>query len=210
MAGEGAAARINLIMHSRRLACFFLGIWLGGSLLMALVASQNLKQADRALAEAGPAARLELKALGPNARTLFRYQAAEQNRSYLRNWTLAQVVFGALFLLVMLFGSHEGGFVLIGILCMVLLSALERFFLVPETSVLGRMVDFLPADQGVPERNRLWVLQAAYYAVEAGKWILGLALTAAMVFSRRRSGRSRDSRREFDVVNKPNYRGINR
>jgi hypothetical protein len=176
-------------MHSRRLACFFLGIWLGGSLLMAFVPSQNLKLADRVQAEASPAARIEFKALGPNAGALLRYQASEENRWYYGNWALAQVGIGTLFLLIMVFGSHEGGFVLIGILFMVLLSALQRFLIIPEWTVLGRMVDFLHADQGGPERNRLWVLQMAYFAVEAGKWAVGLILTGSMVFSQRRSGR---------------------
>jgi hypothetical protein len=177
---------------------------------MAFVAAQNLKQVNRLLDEATPTARIELKAMGPNARTMLLYHASEQNRLYLKEWTLAQLGFGSLFLMIMLFGSHESASVLIGILLMILLTALQRFFIVPEMAVLGRMTDFLPADQGMPERNRFWVLQTAYYGVEAAKWVFALILTAGMVFSRRRSGRSRDSRREFDKVDKPYYGRVNR
>ena len=197
-------------MHSRRLACLFLGIWLGGCLLMALIVIQNGKQADRVLDQAGDTARIELKAYGPNVRSLLHYQAAEQSRWYLTNWTLAQVGLGTAFLLVMLFGSHESGFVLIGILAMVLLSALQRFFVVPEWAVLGRLLDFAPARQTVADHSKYLVMQTAYFGAEAAKCVLGFVLAASMIFSRKRSGRSRDSRREFDVVNKSNYRGVNR
>jgi hypothetical protein len=197
-------------MHARRLACFLLGIWLGAGLLIIFVTSQNLKHVDRVLAEASPAARLDMKAMGPNVRNLLRYQAAEQNRWYFSNWTMLQIGIGAAFFMVMLFGSGESAFVLIVIVIMTALAALQRFLILPEGALLGRLLDFLPADQGGPERARYWVIQTAYYGVEAAKWVAGLILAGAMVFSRRRSGRSRDSRREFDVVDKANYRGIDR
>jgi len=197
-------------MHARRLACFILGIWLGGCLLLVFVAAQNRKQVDRILAQASPAARLELKALGPNARQVLLYEAAEQDRTYWKNWTLAQIGIGTLFFLLMLFGSHENAFVLVGILIMVALAALQRFLILPEWAALGRMTDFLPGDQGGPERTRYGLLGTVCYAVEGVKWIAVLVVTSGMVFSRRRSGRSRDSRRELDVVNKSNYRGIDR
>lgn len=197
-------------MHARRLASFFLGIWLGASILLTVIVSQNLEQVDRVLADASPAARLELKALGPNARSLLRYQASEDNRTYLRYWTLAQIGIGTAFLLIMLFGSHEHATVLVGLLVMVVLSAVQSAFLLPEMEALGRMNDFLPLDQGMPERNRFWILQTAYYGAEGVKWLIAAGLAAGMIFSRRRSGRSRDSRRDFDMVDKSNYRRVDR
>jgi hypothetical protein len=197
-------------MHARRLACLLLGIWLGAGLLITFITAQNVKHVDRVLAEASPVARIEMKAMGPNVRNLLRYQAAEQNRWYFSNWTMLQIGIGAAFFMVMLFGSRESAFVLIVIVIMTVLAALQRFLILPEGALLGRLLDFLPGDQGGPDRSRYWVLQTAYYGVEAAKWAAGLVLAGAMVFSRRRSGRSRDSRREFDVVDKSNYRSVDR
>jgi hypothetical protein len=197
-------------MHSRRLACLLLGIWLGGSLVMAVITARTGSQADLVLDQATDTARIELKAFGPNFRTLMQYQAAEANRWYVRNWALAQIGIGTAFFLIMLFGSQETAFVLIGILAMLLFTALQAFFIVPEWAALGRMLDFVPAGQSVPEHGKYLVLRTAYFGAEGAKCAMGLVLAASMVFSRRRSGRSRDSRREFDVVNKSNYRGVNR
>jgi hypothetical protein len=177
---------------------------------MAFVTWQSARQADRTVAEATPAARVLMNELGPKVRTLLLYDANEGNRWYLSNWTLAQIGIGCLFFLMMLFGSRENAFVLAGILVMIGITALECFFVVPKIADLGRAVDFAPAGQPIAERNRLWVLDIAYYGLEAAKFVMGLVLAGGMVFSRRRSGRSRDSRREFDVVNKSNYGSVNR
>ena len=197
-------------MHARRLACFFLGMWLAGSLFMAWVATQNFRQVDRLLSRADPAATLRLKPLGENARPILRYQASEQNRWYFQKWETIQIIYGAVFFFVMLFGSRENKFVLLGVLVMVVLVMVQKFLLTPEVIALGRLIDFVPANQQSPERSRFWVVHTAYTGVELGKWVVALFLTAQMVFSRQRSGRSRDSRREFDSVDKADYRRVDR
>jgi hypothetical protein len=197
-------------MHARRLACFFLGLWLAGSLFMAWVATQNFRQVDRLLSREDPTATLRLKPLGADARAILRYQASEQNRWYFSKWETIQLIYGAFFFFVMLFGSRENKFVLLGVLLLVVLVALQKFLLTPEVTALGRMIDFVPPEQETPERTRFWILHTAYTGVELGKWGVALFLTAQMVFSRKRSGRSRDSRRELNSIDKPDYRGVNR
>jgi len=197
-------------MHARRLACFFLGLWLAGGLFVAWVATQNFRSVDRMLSGANPAATLQLKPFGQEARMILRYHASELNRYYFARWETYQLLFGSFFFCVMLFGSREGKFTLVGVLLMLLLVALQRFIVTPEITALGRLIDFVPADQPSPERNRFWVVHMAYTGVEVGKWILALVLTGQLVFSRRRSGRSRDSRSNLDRVNKADYRGVNR
>ncbi len=196
-------------MHARRLACFILGLWLGGNILVAWAAMENLRSADHLVSAALPMARLELKAMGPRAQMLLRYHASEENRSLYRHWETAQLALGAGFFLVMLFGSREDKFLLGGLALLVALVALECFVVTPALSGQGRVLDFVPPDQGAPERNQFWVLQTAHLGIEAAKWALILVLTGQMAFSRKRSGRSRDARRQLNMVDKANHRGVN-
>jgi hypothetical protein len=53
------------------------------------------------------------------------------------------------------------------------------------------------------------VVHTAYSGVEAAKWLLALVLTGKLVFTNDRGGRSRHSRREFDSVDKSDYRRVN-
>ncbi len=193
-------------MHARRFACFALGLWLGGSLLMWWVAAQNAGAADRVLDQANPMARLQLKPLGDGAALVLRYEATEQTRTEWLAWETMQVGLGGLFFLTMLFGSREHYFLLAGILLMLLLVCLERFAITPEMTAQGRMLDFGP--QGT-ESGRFNVLKASYYGVEAAKFVLGLVLTGSMVFSSKRSGRSRNTRRQLNFVDKSDYRHVN-
>jgi len=196
-------------MHGRRVACFFLGIWLAGGLLLAWVAAQNLASPDRVMADSDPAVRLRLKPFGQEAAAILKFHAAEENRWLYGKWELYQLFFGSIFFCVMLFGSREDKFALLGVLVMLLLVALQRFLLTPELHALGRLIDFAPVAQA-PDQNRFWITNMAHIGVEVVKDGLALLLAGQMVFSRRRSGRSRDSRRKLDRVDEPNYRGVNR
>src|SRR4051812_95920 len=196
-------------MHGRRVACFFLGMWLAGGLLMAWVASQNLASADRVLSGSDPSVRLRLKPFGEEARAILTFQAAEENRWLYGKWELFQFLMGSAFFCVMLFGSREDKFTLLGVLVMTLLVALQRFLLTPEMTALGRITDFAAVTQ-TPDHNQLWITSLAHTGVEIAKGALALVLTAQMVFSRKRSGRSRDSRRKLDRVDEANYRSVNR
>src|SRR5712692_8460340 len=51
-------------MHFRRLAAFLLGIWLGGSVFMDMVATQNFHSVDRLLAAPSPQVEERIQALG--------------------------------------------------------------------------------------------------------------------------------------------------
>lgn len=132
-------------MHSRRVACFLLGIWLGAAILMAWVATENFRSVDRLLAKPSPAALLSLKTLGPaGARMLLRYQASEQNRWLFEAWGTVQLIGGSGFFLFLLFGTREGKYPLILVLVMLAVVLLQLFLLTPAMISLGRLVDFLP------------------------------------------------------------------
>ena len=195
-------------MHSRRVACLFLGIWLGAGILLAWVATENFRTTDRVLAKPSPAALLSLKSLAPaSARMLLRYEAAEQNRWLFRAWGTVQLIAGSGFFLFLLFGTREGKYPLILALLMLCVVILQLFVLVPTMTSLGRMTDFLPAEQSSGERSRLAVLHTMYLLAEAAKWLLALLLAARLV---RRRGRSGDARQNVNPVDKADHRHVNR
>lgn len=196
-------------MHSRRLACFLLGLWLAGGLFLSWVAVENLLGVDRIMAEPNPVVGLEIKALGPGeARLLLRHEASEQNRWLHANWEMVQIVLGSVFFFFLLFATHENKISLLLALLMLVLVLLQRFLLTPELTGLGRLTDFLP-DAPSGERNRLWVIRNAYTAAELCKLGLGLALTVRLIV--RRSGRSSgDAREKFDLIDKADHRHVNR
>src|ERR1700689_5791133 len=74
-------------MHTRRLAAFLLGIWLGCSVLIGSIAIENLRLPGTIVADSlDPAAQIAKK-IGPeDTRLLLRHQAAEQNRVYFYYW----------------------------------------------------------------------------------------------------------------------------
>lgn len=196
-------------MRHRRIASFLLGLWLGGGLLMAWIATESFRSVDQLLSAPGPVAAIQIKALGPGgARALLRYQAAEQNRQYFETWELLQLVLGASFLSFLLFGSNEGKFSMLLLLLMFLITTAQRFYMTPELSALGRTFDFIPADMPSVERNKFWMLHGIYTGSEILKWGLGLVLGVLLVFHRQ--SRSSDAGHEFDLINKANHRHINR
>src|SRR5215831_6530704 len=95
-------------MHSRRLACLILGLWLAGGMFMAWVATENFRSVDRLMDSPNPMASLEFRTLGPQAsRLLLRYAASEQNRYFFETWETVQILLGVLFFFFLLFGTHE-------------------------------------------------------------------------------------------------------
>ena len=173
-------------MHTRRLACFLLGLWLGAGVFMEWVSRENVAVADRILAQPDPAAAVRIamldKAIGKNeTRLLLRYEASEQNRSYYELWEIVQVVLAALFFFFLLFGTTEGKVSLALALTLLILVLLQRFLLTPELSGLGKLLDFSnPALVG-GERERFRVTHAAYTAMEVAKWGLQIALGAVLI-----------------------------
>ena len=190
------------------MACFFLGIWLGASVLVAWVATENFLAVDRLLAKPGPAALLSIKSMGPEAvRLLLRYQASEQNRWLFHKWGELQLIGGAGFFLFLLFGTREGKLPLILVLLMLCVTAIQLWAFVPTMTALGRLVDFLPANQMTGERNRFWLLHTAYVIAEVCKWGAGSFLIVRLAH---RHGASRDVRKKLDVVDKADHRHVNR
>jgi hypothetical protein len=196
-------------MRYRRIGTFLLGLWLGAGVLMAWVAIESFRSVDRLLSAPSPVAAIQIKSLGPDgARALFRYEAAEQNRALFQTWGSFQLILAVGFFSFLLFGSSEGKFSLLLALLMLLIVAVQRLAMTPELASLGRGLDFIPSEVPSLERNRFWMLHSLYTGSEIVKWGLGLVLGARLVF--RYDRRLADARNEFDVIDKANYRHINR
>jgi len=155
---------------------------------MDMVATQNFRSVDRLLA-APPAQLAErIQALGGRdlARVFLRYQAAELNRSYFDNWERAQIVLGAALFLVLLFGSPPNRLMLLLTLLMLGIVLGMHFYLTPEITRLGRVIDFVSPGTPSTERTRFWTFHGAYSACELVKFGLGTLLAVLLVRRRRR------------------------
>ena len=203
-------------MHSVRLTCFLLGIWLAGGVFMAWVATENFRQVDRLLEHPNLQARLNFRThenpqnFGPGAaRMLLRYQASEQNRFYFEAWESVQVVLGSLLFFFLLFGTREDKYSMGTVLGMLAIVAAQRLVLTPEITSLGRALDFVPANAEALERGRFWLFHNLYSAAELIKWAAALLLVTRLVVGHRRR-RSGNAGKQLDVIDKADYRHIDR
>jgi hypothetical protein len=199
-------------MHSRRFACLLLGIWLAGGAFLQWISRENYRAADRLLAQPNPVASLQFKALGGtgSARLLLRYQVAEQNRFYFEAWENLQMMLGSFFFFFLLFGTREDKFSLLMALLMLIAAAVQRFLLTPEITSSGRVLDLVPADVFIPGRRRLPIVQSAYDGVELTKLGLGILLAVWLIVGRGRRRSRGDVRQELDLIDKANYRHVDR
>jgi hypothetical protein len=156
---------------------------------MDMVVTQNFRSVDRLLAKPTPAAAQQIGKLGAaDARFLLRHQVSEQNRWYFETWGLIAAVLGAALLMVLIFGSTERNFTLLLALLMLLIAIVQRFALTPQMVFLGRLIDWVPADQPSPDRTRFWMLHNAFVGLELLNWALGFFLTAKLLFRRKKAG----------------------
>jgi hypothetical protein len=196
-------------MRFRRVSCFVLGLWLGGGLLMAWLASSGFRDVDRLMAKPGPTAAAGIRTLGySRARALLRYQVAEQNRVDFETWEAVQMVGGTAFFFYLLFGTTEKKFGLGVVLAMLLIVAAQRFLLTPDLVSLEHSIDLLPPEAAGGQRDAFWIMHSAYSGLEALKWGLALVLAGKTLLGGRRA-RSEDARDDFDVVDKPDYGHVN-
>lgn len=195
-------------MHFRRLACVLIGAWLGVSLFMAMVATQNFRSVDRLLQSPAPAAAQHINAMGQDAaRAFLRYQVSEQNRWYFETWESIQIGLAVATLLVVLLAAASDRVALVTVFLMFAAVVVQKVVLTPNIVTLGRAIDFLAPDAPSAERTRFWLFHSAYSATEVAKWMLSLLLAAKFIFRSRRSGHTR---REVDMVDEADDSHVNR
>jgi hypothetical protein len=189
-------------MHTRRMAGFLLGAWLGGSILMILIQVENLRFTATLLSTPSDQAAEILKKTGPqeNVQLLMRYQAAEQNRRYSYVWEegqfgLALVLGACLFL-----GTQRRIFPLVFCGLMLLMVIFQHSGVTTELAYRGREADFPPGNTSYSVQTRVWALDQVYAWVEGTKLALGALLSAYLfVF------RARRTRKQINALDYPQH-----
>jgi hypothetical protein len=166
-------------MHTRRMATFLLGIWLGCSVFMGLIAIENLRLPG--IAEAAPS---DFSA--EQTRILLRHQAAEQNRLYFYTWEEIELVLGIVLAICLFLGTQKR--ILPLVLCglLLLLVMFEHFGLTPELTYRGREADFPPGSALLDTQMRVLMLTQVYAGIEGAKLLVGAVLTSYLFVFRTR------------------------
>jgi hypothetical protein len=162
-------------MTARSTLLFVLGLWLGCTVFMWLVATQNFAvvEAIRSADNSGFSA--AASDLSPeNLRLVLRYQASEVNRLFFNGWGLAQLLI-ALAAIVLAWRAKLSRVPLALIAVMVVIVVVLQGYVVPETIRLGRLLDFVPREPAPPEAAPFWRLHHTYTGLDMLKFLLGLA-----------------------------------
>jgi hypothetical protein len=192
-------------MHTRRMAAFLLGVWLGGSVLMILTQAANLRFTSSLLLTPSNQAADFMKKTGPqqNVELLMRYQAAEQNRRYSSIWEdtqfgLALILGGCLFL-----GTQRRIFPQVFCGLMLLMVIFEHVGVTPELAFRGREADFPPGNATYGVQVRVWALDQVYAWVEGAKLVLGVLLSGYLFIFR-----ARRTRKQINAIDYPQHSHI--
>jgi hypothetical protein len=172
-------------MQFHRLASLIIGIWLGISVFMDFVATQNFKNVPRVMSSIDIRAVENARKVGDMEalRHVLRYSAGEINRYLFEQWEWTELMLGlALFLVLLFAGTYQKAAMSLCILMMCIVAS-QRFYLTPRITLLGRQLEF-----GDAASNRFAAFHAAYGIVELSKIGLGLIL-AGFLLIRKRAGK---------------------
>jgi hypothetical protein len=163
---------------ARSWAIFCMGLWLMGTVSMAIVATQNFYTIDRLLEnQPNPAFTAAVEKLGsPTARDLLRYLSSELNRLYFQYWNLAQLAIGilALWLVVKIPRASKPKWAIVAMLAIVLFLTI---LITPKILSVGRSLDFVPRDIPPPALRTFGLLHATYTLLDGIELILGILTT---------------------------------
>lgn len=166
----------------RRLAIFFMAVWLTGTVLMAVVATENFWTIDR-LFSAPPNAAFAAtvdKFGDADARALVHYFSSELNRLYFQVWGIFQTAVGifVLWCVVSLPKASRPKWLIVSMLAITLLFAA---IITPQIVSVGRALDFVSRDPAPPELRTFGLLHAAYTVLDGVKLILGILATLSLM-----------------------------
>ena len=181
---------------------------MGAGLWMLWVAADNTGAATRLLLAPNAYAAEYLKTLGrAQLGPLTHYLALEQNRSLFETWGVVQIVLGSLFFALLLFGTRLGKFPLALALLMLLIAIGERTAIAPGMELVAQHADFNPAPSGKLQFANE-ALDYGYKMAEWAKFLLGAVMAVVLIWHERR--RSFDARKQIDLIDKADYRHIDR
>jgi hypothetical protein len=168
-------------MQFHRFAALLLGIWLGVSVFMDVVAVSNFRTVSVVMGSIDLRAVETAKKVGdPEAlRQMLRYFAGEANRYLFEQWEWAELFLGMALLLVLLFGRTYQKFAMTLCVLMLLIVAGQRFKLTPAITQLGRELEF-----SASASRRFATYHAAYGYMEVTKIVMGLAMALRLLIRR--------------------------
>ena len=167
-------------MGRKLILVFLLGVWLGGTLFMWSVATQNFAVVNNTLEGDHPDIQQTASSLEPGGlRLLLRYQASEVNRLFFDKWGLIQLPIAAI--VMMLAWKQDSRLIRAAAAVMLLICLALQFYVVPETIRLGRIIDFLPREPAPPEAAPFWRLHHTYTGLDMLKFLLGLATMGVLL-----------------------------
>ena len=164
------------MIQYRRVGALLLGVWLGAGVFADVAVTQNFATVDRFLAAPGNIlSATELTKIGRNReRVLLRRNAGEENNFIFENWERAEFFIGAALLFVLAFGGRPDKLMLGLTAAMLIIVAVQHFYLTPEVTDLGRRIADLPAKH--PLNATFWMFHGIYSGVEILKLLIGLGL----------------------------------
>jgi len=184
-------------------------MWLAAGIAVAWLEREDFQTIQDVLSQPDPAVAERVKAPGAHETYLLMgHVASEQRQRTISGWEDLEMVLSLGFFFFLLFGTREGKLPLAMALVLVAMVLLERFLLTPEALSLARIASFATGRAASAEAVRRTVLSSVHQGFEIAKWTLEWALAAMLVL--RRSQRSGDSGDQFHVVDKSDYRHVNR
>jgi uncharacterized membrane protein YphA (DoxX/SURF4 family) len=192
-------------MHTRRLAAFLLGMWLGGSVLVVWFQFYNLRFASGLLVTPSePALQITKKLPDTEFRLMLHYYAAEQNRRYVYLWEEAEMVLALVLGACLFMGTQKRilPLVLCGLMLMVVV--VQHTGVTPELAYRGRLADFPPGNNITGIVLRVYALEQVYVWVESVKLLVGVVLASYLfVF------RAHRSRKQLHAIDHPDHSHVN-
>jgi hypothetical protein len=163
-------------MTSRLILLLLLGAWLGATVFMWMVATQNFAVVERILAARSEGIAATASGLTPEQlRLVLRYQASEVNRLFFEGWGMLQPPL-AVVVMLLAWRSGSGRWIVAATAMMLLITMFLQIYVVPETVRLGRILDFLPREPPPPEATPFWSLHHTYTGLDMLKFVMGLGV----------------------------------
>ena len=170
------------IRTARSWAIFCMGLWLTGTVAVAVVATENFYTIDRLLeTRPNPSFAIDVDRVGHDAtRELLRYLSSELNRLYFQLWNLVQLAVGilALWLVVKVPGASKPKW---WIVWMLVIALFLTVLIMPFILSVGRSIDFVPRNPPPDALRTFGLLHATYTVLDGIMLILGIMATLSLM-----------------------------
>lgn len=203
----GTACVTLEFVHTRRVAAFLLGAWLGGSLMMILIQTANLRFTSTLLSTSSDQATAFMKQGAPQQDfgLILKYQASEQNRRYTEIWEDTQFGLALTLAATMFLGTQRRIFPMVFCGLMLIMLLFEHVGVSPQLAYIGRETDFPPGSTNLGLLVRMYGLGQIYAWVEGSKLVLGVLLAGYLFIFR-----TRRTRKQVSPIDQPHHSPIDR